>query len=382
MDGNTQVFPETYEESCRRFHSTIESIRKIWPAAQLNQRKLYQAPDLTLDWIEAEPISQKKQVFIFSMGEHGIEGYVGSALLDLFVREFLPGLNPQDTGLILFHAIDPWGMKNFRRVNVANVDLNRNFVWNGTDLNPSTNPEYASIDAFLNPKTPVTSKLAMQVKFLSGFLKAAARLGANKFRQATLLGQYRFEKGIYYGGSGLQEETSLVMGIFRDAVEQYERILLLDMHTGYGPRYEMQVVNSVQEQRDSKELERIFQYPHVVKTSPEEFYSIRGDMIEFIYTLLRYQAPEKHLYAASFEFGTFGDSFSAALRSLRTMIFENQFFWNGSKLPAHKTWIDREMRELYYPREEKWKASAMQNARAAFRGILRAEGFWNGEVNL
>lgn len=376
MNAAPVYFPVTYEESRSRFCGYIDAIRTFWPSAQLNQRAMYQVRDMSMDWIEAEPAADKQQVFLFSMGEHGIEGYVGAAILDLFIHEFLPKLDPNHTGLILMHAIDPWGMKHFRRVNVENVDLNRNFVWNGTDLNPATNPDYAQIDAFLNPKKPAASRLAMQTAFWAGFLKATSKLGASKFRQATLLGQYRFEKGIYFGGSGLQEETSLVMGLIRDAVEKYGRTLMLDMHTGYGARYQMHVVNSVQEQRDSKELERIFQYPYVVKTIPEEFYSIRGDMIEFLYTLARNRAPGKHVYAASFEFGTFGDSFSAALRSLQAMIFENQCFWYGTKDPAHKAWIDREMLELYFPQEEKWKACAVENARAALRGILKAEGYW------
>jgi hypothetical protein len=376
MEDIGQGFPASYEESRERFCSTIELIRSYWPAAKLHRRTLFQAPELSMDWIECAPRAHKKQVLLLTIGEHGIEGYVGSAMLDLFVREFLPRLNPENTGLVLMHAIDPWGMKYYRRVNVANVDLNRNFVWNGTDFNPGTNPDYALIDRFLNPDKPVSAKLLMQIGFLVGFLKAVSQVGAGKFRQTTLLGQYRFDRGIYYGGSGLQEESSLVMGLFRDAVEAYERILLLDMHTGYGPRYQMQVVNSVQEARDSKELERVFQYPHIVKTNPDEFYSIRGDMIEFIYTLVRNRAPEKHLYAASFEFGTFGDDLIAALHSLQTMIFENQVFWHGCKKPAHQAWIEKDMRELYYPKEEKWKASAYENARSAFQGILKAEGYW------
>jgi hypothetical protein len=368
-------FPANYETSRQRFRGYLERIRVRLPGAQLVTRPLAAEAGLSLDWIEAGPLQKKEKVLLFTQGEHGVEAFVGSAMLALFMEEFLPGLDPASTGLVLVHAINPWGMQHLRRVNAANVDLNRNFVWDEKSLDPTTNPDYARVNRFLNPPRPAAGALGMQLAFAGGLLREILRLGVARFRSATLLGQYRFSGGIYYGGETLQEETRSVMDLFRQAVTGYERILLLDMHTGYGPRYRMSVVNSAFEPRDSHELSAAFGYPNVVKSNPSEFYAIQGDMIDYIYTLAGRIAPEKHLYATTFEFGTFGDSFGAVLRSLRAMVFENQAYWYGVKNEQLKTRLAREMMEMFNPQEANWQTRALENGRAAFKGILRAEGF-------
>ena len=124
--------------------------------------------------------------------------------------------------------------------------------------------------------------------------------------------------------------TNLI-DLYRRHIRGYERVVHLDMHTGYGPRYQMGLVNSPLEPRDSEELARRFAYPLVVKADPSEFYPVQGDMIDYVYTLVREELPEVGLYATSFEFGTLGDSLPAHVRSLRTLILENQMHWSGTR---------------------------------------------------
>src|SRR5512136_470688 len=104
------LFPLNYWDSRRRFRETLASIRQAWPTTQLFSQPLDPssdfnpaAEDLSLDWIEAAPLERKEKVLLFTLGEHGIEGFVGAAMLELFVREFLPRLDPGSTGLVLLH---------------------------------------------------------------------------------------------------------------------------------------------------------------------------------------------------------------------------------------------------------------------------------------
>jgi hypothetical protein len=373
------LFPKTYEESRARFRQDIDLVQRFWPDARLGCHRLACTGDgpLTIDWIQAEGLQSKERLLLFTTGEHGAEGYVGSAMLQLFLEEFLPRLESvrTDTGLLLVHAINPWGMKYRRRTNEGNVDLNRNFVWPTHSPGESFNPDYERLAYFLNPAGLVGSLFWSNVSFLLRLLWFVVSLGPRRFRHATLLGQVRFPKGIYYGGKSLQEETQVVMNLYRNHIREYEQIVHLDMHTGYGPRYQMSVVNSWMEPRESKELERQFSYPLVVKTNPSEFYSIRGDMIDYVYTLVHNEFPSKRLYATSLEFGTMGDSFSATLRSLRTVILENQMYWFGARNRKVRERIERDFQELFDPQEERWRAKALADARQAFQGILCAEGF-------
>jgi hypothetical protein len=268
-------------------------------------------------------------------------------------------------------------MKHRRRTNAANVDLNRTFLARAESFDPSFNPEYTRLTPLLLPHGPICNIFWSSLAFAIRLVWSLIVLGPRTLRKATLLGQYRFPKGVYYGGETWQEETRTLMELYRTRIRPYNHIVHLDMHTGYGPRYQMSLVNSWMEPRDSRQLEREFAYPLVVKSNPTEFYSIQGDMIDFIYTLVRDEFPGKRLYATSFEFGTLGDSTLAMLRSLRAKILENQLYWYDTASPDIRRRVERDFGELYFPTESRWREKSLVDARQAFEGILSAEGFFS-----
>jgi hypothetical protein len=144
---------------------------------------------------------------------------------------------------------------------------------------------------------------------------------------SSLLGQYRNPRSLYYGGKDYPEETQTLIDLYRQAFQAYDQILQLDMHTGYGPRYQMSLVNSVLESMTSKEFVEKFNYPLVVAANQEEFYALRGDMIDYVYAMRKHEFPHKKLYATSFEFGTLGDDLRGQIGSPRAMVFENRLHW-------------------------------------------------------
>ncbi len=365
--------PDSYENSRDRFRAALAAVRDLWPAARLSSHTLTRDPSLTIDWISANAAKKKEKLFILTTGEHGVEGYVGSAMMQLFIEEFLPRLDPQTTGLLLVHAINPWGMKHRRRVNADNVDLNRSFVRDLSAL-ADFNPGYARIDSFLNPQSPIKSVALSKIGFGLRMPSLLRRFGVKRFREAALMGQYRQPRGLYYGGEEPPEETRTVIALYRQYALRYKRILHLDMHTGYGPRYQMTLVNSAREKMSSQETEDRFGVARVAAIDPDEFYSIQGDLTDYLYDLAGEEFPEKRLYSAAFEFGTFGESLSAAVRSMRTMIFENRLHWHGGSGRARK-WIEAEFLEFYAPSEPAWFEKAKADARQTFEGILKAEGY-------
>jgi hypothetical protein len=368
------LFPSTYFESRAAFRRSLGALLPRWPGAALSSLPLETAPgeDLTLDWIAAPATARPERLLIFTLGEHGVEAFVGSAMFLLFADEFLPRLDPATTGLLLIHAINPWGMQHGRRVNAANVDLNRSFVAAPADLDPACNPDYRALDALFNPRGPLTSGFSADAAFWLQLLRGLVTSGPARLQRAALLGQYHTPHGIYYGGSQIQPETQLVMDLYRRHIPAYAQSVLLDMHTGYGPSRQMSVVTSPLEPRSSAELARSFAYPRVVKADPSEFYSIHGDMIDYVYGLA---GPGPRLFGASFEFGTFGDSLPAVLSSLRVMTQENRLQAFGAHSAAIRARITREFAEMFNPSDPAWRAQAATNARLAFSGILRSEGF-------
>jgi hypothetical protein len=79
-------------------------------------------------------------------------------------------------------------------------------------------------------------------------------------------------------------------------------------------------------------------------------------------------------YATAFEFGTFGESTLALIRSLRAFVLENQMHWFGASDQARKR-IASEFHEFFAPQDPQWRSKAIQDARLALDGILTAEKF-------
>ena len=367
-------FSDTYEESRTRFIASLEQVRAKFPGARHVSHGMSMDTDLSIDWITYTPENLEK-VIILTTGLHGIEGYTGAVMLELFLREYLPALDPGTTGLVLVHAINPFGMKYRRKVNGNNVDLNRNFTLHPHEHDPHSNPAAKRLKNLVYPERAVNAGLFHRAFFLMRVLANVAHIGQKDFMAGALMGQYCFPHGMYFGGDERQEETLVMMELLRSTMEAYPRVLMLDMHTGYGPRWQMSLVNSTREPETSASLSERFAYPLVQKTDADEFYAIHGDMVDYTYRVRGEMKKIIQFYACSFEFGTYGDSVAAGLRSLRTMVFEMQARQLGTVNRSSLAWIEQQFNELYDVREVRWVEKAIHDARQAFTGILTAEGF-------
>ncbi|GAB4456438.1 MAG: hypothetical protein Kow0070_06550 [Anaerolineales bacterium] len=368
------LFPETYEASRERFRSNLTAIQSLWGSAALHQHKLPGDEDLTIDWIYSDATETNQKVFILTTGEHGVEGYVGSAMMQLFIEKYLPRFDSRTTGILLVHAINPWGMKHHRRGNRDNIDLNRTFLYD-LDHDPAFNPAYEKIARFLNPGAPITNLFFDNIAYVVRLFWYIARMGMRDFRYALLLGQYRHPQGLYYGGTRRPEETQTLMNLYKQMMGSYDQILHLDMHTGYGPRYQMSLVNSALDKNPSEFYEKRFNYPLVVAATADEFYAIRGDMVDYEYALWQNEFPAKRFFATAFEFGTLGDTMYGLFQSPRVMIHENRAWWHGAKNETLLAKARHGFEELFNPASKEWKEKALADADRAFSGILSAEGY-------
>lgn len=363
-------FPSTYEDSRERFLHSLSLIQQKWHSTQLETHPLKNFPGLSIDWLWAHA-PKKETLVIISTAEHGIEGYVGYALMKIFIEEFAPRLDLENTGLLLIHGLNPWGMKHHRKVNENSVDLNRNFVFDG-NFDPAINPGFHQVENLINPQRRIGSFNLESIRFLSGVIKFIFTMGVATITKASTLGQHHTPNGFFYGGTNHQEGTIVAMELYRRALEEYQSVIQIDMHTGYGPRYQMSIIMSTLDPMTSEETSRKFNYPLVLKINAEEFYDIGGDMAAYYYKLRNEYFPDKKLFACGFEFGTFGSSLPARIRSLRAMVFENQLHWHGAKNERIAHQVRKEFDEFYFPSETKWREKALADGRQAFDGMMRA----------
>jgi len=368
----TDYYPFTYQQSRQKFCSWLPLVQNYWPNATLENSPMPDQDNLTIDWIQADSRGPKKQVILLNSALHGVEGFVGSAMQTLFVEEFLSRLDPQTTGLVLVHAVNPWGMKNKRRVNPNNVDLNRNFMSDGKIFKTDFNQDYRDLNSILNPSRSIAGLFRERSSLLWNVIRSLVKSGMTSLRNAVLFGQSTYPDGLYFCGGEYQYETTVMMELIKRLFEDYSSIFQIDLHTGYGPRYQMSLVNSTSEPRTSQELEETFKYPRALRADPDQFYKMQGDMIDWAYQLRGEKYPEKAYYGTAFEFGTYGSGTRAEIASLSTMIFENQIHQHGSKSQKARESVRTSFLELFNPEEARWKYKALADGRLAFEGILSA----------
>lgn len=376
MSDINKYFYETYEECRAEFKNSLPCIQSLWENAAADSFDIVTKEDeLTIDVINAPAQELFENLLIITTGEHGIEGYLGSVILKLFTVEFLNRLNPENTGLLFVHGINPYGMKYRRKSNENNVDINRNFVIDWDKLNKQINENYKSTVSFFQPESQYRSSISEGLKFTAGLLKSIKKIGISSIERALTLGQYEFDKGLYYGGTTYEPSTKYMRKLYETVPIPYKNVVHLDIHTGYGPVNNMSIVNSRFEKRSSEELKKTFSYPEVLKTDANEFYEINGDMIDYIYRLFESKFPGKHLYSTTLEFGTIGDGILDSLKTLGIAINENRLHFYGAKSDKASEKIKDDFDLLYAPRDKAWCENAADKFRQAAEGILIGENF-------
>jgi len=319
---------------------------------------------------------ETKKHLILQSGLHGIEGYVGFSMIYHFVMHMLE--NDSDYNSFDYTFIinaNPFGVKNKRRVNENNVDLNRNFLIKEEEFIKSKD-DYYLIDEVINPKEKVKSFYLSYLKTIFGILRLVLKIGTAKFKHTLLCGQRYNPHGAYYMGDGFQKQTVFLKELYQKLFKEKgsENTIFIDLHTGYGPSYQMSIVNSSFMKNEKLAKGLCEKYPLVVQSNTESFYEMKGDLIDFIYK--SYPAIN---YATSFEFGTFGDSTFAGLKSIVALVLENQYFYNNLDGETKKvTELDKLGKKTlsfyemaYFPKNNRWWKKAILDFEKGISSILK-----------
>ena len=344
----------------------------------LNAEKYSHAIDesdrLYIDTFYLPSTAAQTNLIILTTGVHGIEGYIGSVMLDVFFTDIYPGLNRENTGVLVVANVNPYGMKYMRRYNENNVDLNRNFIldWDSFDL--STNKDYPKVDTFLGPTGKIGNALWHEVAFYLSLGKTAITDGADTISDALLGGQYEYPQGVYYGGTGDEASTAYLKTVFQTCLEgAYENIIHIDIHSGYGPRYNMVIFNSVFETMSEAESQEAFGYDYIIAYDSEAFYATTGDTTDYFYRLAESMDTDKALFSTCFEFGTIGDSFFDTILSLKYTVDENRNHWYPTDNKISAEIVHQNYLELFYPTETAWREKTVADFTAATLGVLNAK---------
>lgn len=366
-------FQESYDQSRAGFILAAQKAQQTRPDMTLGGLpvKSLADSDLTINYCHIPARKTHSRLLILTSAVHGVEGYVGSAVQQMFLNELLDKINTDELGILLIHGVNPYGFKHFRRVSENNIDLNRNCSLE-KDLFTSMNEGYANLNSMLNPQGSLKMKSVGNLFFATQAIQKIITHGMPDLRQAILQGQYQFEQGVYFGGRDLDTPIKAVSPLIKEIAGTYDQVFCIDLHTGYGQRGTMHLFpNPLKDEQKKAAIETIFAGIPIDWGDGDDFYTVTGDFATYVGTLL----PGKDYLTMTFEFGTLDSQTTfGSIVSLHNVILENQGAQFGFASPLDQTQILQRYRESYYPSSESWRSKAISDARKILIQAVSAYG--------
>ena len=338
-------FAKTYAESRRRFVDAAHAVDADVHSYDVGSA----SPDsLTVD--VAVLGSDNAPTVVISSGVHGVEGFFGAAV-QLAILERLNGANSQENiRYVLIHGINPFGFAHLRRFNEDNADLNRNYLTTADDYAGAPDG-YTRLNGFLNPQSPPSRFEPFKLKVLWN----TWRMGLQTFKEAVMVGQYEYPRGLFFGGSGLCASTLVVQNNCDSWLAASQQILHIDFHTGLGPfaSYKLFITEASHSEHsawygDTFGAECVEPFAQPGGTA----YKVLGSLGEWMQS--HYSAREYRFVGA--EFGTYD-----AIRVLGAIRAENRAHHYCSLSSPLYLRAKEELKECFCPESPSWRRKVVES---------------------
>ncbi len=289
-------------------------------------------------------------VLVLGSGTHGVEGFCGSGLQTGLLREGLASRLKAGQRVVMIHAMNPYGFAHLRRVNEDNVDLNRNFV-NHSEPHPE-NPNYDALANVIAPKTywPIASGVSLARLRFHQVIHGKAALQA-----AITSGQYAHPQGLFYGGRCAVWSNKTFATIVQRELADAARVVFVDFHTGLGLYGHGEIITN--DLTGSPAYKRAVTWWGGRVETTRNGGAVGAALTGPIKAALTDMLPQSEVTAVSLEFGT-----SSPVTVLRAMQAENWLHHHGAADHPRAAKIKTEMRRVFYPDADDWKALVWRQA--------------------
>jgi hypothetical protein len=345
---------------------------------------------LAIDAATIGPTSARR-VLILSSGLHGVEGFLGSAAQLAWLAQVDASCLPEQLKIVLIHALNPFGFAWLRRSNERNVDLNRNFV-PGEELFSSAEYQdalavYERFSSFLNPASPPSRWDAYRLRALGAILsvglsarnnlpheeqpsilalKALGKLGITQLQKTLLVGQYKYQNGLFYGGERPEESTAWMQRHLPVWIDSVDLTLHIDFHSGLGAWGDYRLF--IPDRRGSPRARWVgerFGDDVVVPTDEQIAYAANGRMADYFRDLN--VGGSYHCLTA--EFGTY-----AGIRLLGALRAENRaHFYADRDSPAYRR-AKHKLIEAFAPASIRWRETVVAKSLALIARVIEVCG--------
>jgi len=297
-------------------------------------------------------------ILVLGSGTHGVEGFTGSAIQTGLLHEGLGSDLKPGMGIVMIHAINPYGFAHLRRFNENNIDLNRNFLDHSKPY--PANPGYEELADVVSPKS-----ISFWSNLRSIFKLFQYRLlnGKAELKKAISGGQYIDPQGVFYGGQNETWSNVTIRAIARRYLSKAKRVVVIDFHTGLGPYGNAEVI--LNEEKHSSSYKRAVEWwgNKAKTTASGESVSVHLDT-----TLKRafsQMLPKTEVTAVTLEFGTYSEL--KVLWALRT---ENWLHNYGAREHPESNKIKTNLLRVFYPDDDIWKLKVWEQGQKLVEQVL------------
>lgn len=297
-------------------------------------------------------------ILVLGSGTHGVEGFTGSAIQTGLLHEGLGSDLKPGMGIVMIHAINPYGFAHLRRFNENNIDLNRNFLDHSKPY--PANPGYEELADVVSPKS-----ISFWSNLRSIFKLFQYRLlnGKAELKKAISGGQYIDPQGVFYGGQNETWSNMTIRAITRRYLSKAKRVVVIDFHTGLGPYGNAEVI--LNEEKHSPSYKRALEWwgDKAKTTASGESVSVHLDT-----TLKRaflQMLPKTEVTAVTLEFGTYSEL--KVLWALRT---ENWLHNYGAREHPESNRIKTNLLRVFYPDDDIWKLKVWEQGQKLVEQVL------------
>ena len=299
-----------------------------------------------------------ESLLIVSGGTHGIEALCAAGIQAALLKLGVQTERPENVGLVLVHALNPYGFAFLRRTNEDNVDLNRNFLDHSGPY--PDDAVYAEVHPMLVPEEWQGPSRADAEARLARYV---AQRGARALQAAVSRGQYSYPDGLFYGGRRAVWSNDVWRTILRRFAGRARRLAAIDLHSGLGARGACELISgAIAGSREHGLALRWFGddlvFPGSTSTAP----AAQGFLGQTIAEVL----PDVAGALVVAEFGTV--DFATILEVLRA---DNWLHARGGGR-ASTLWseIKHEMRAAFVGDDVEWQAAVVDRAVAIVRRAL------------
>lgn len=294
------------------------------------------------------------KVLIATSGTHGVEGFCGSGCQVGMLDTGLFASLPDDTALVLIHAVNPSGFAWLRRVTEDNIDLNRNNLDHAAG-HPA-NPKYEEVHPYLTPTDWHGPAKEEADAAIATFIQDR---GLFAFQEAVSGGQYDHPDGLFYGGRALSWSAETWWRLAVEHCRGAERVAHLDFHTGLGDYGACEII-SVEGNGDAEEDRARAWYGDEVR-SPEKNESLSAVVTGSMENAFNPILGETEVTSVALEYGT--KPVTDVLEALRA---DNWLHLHGDLASDEGKAIKKQIRDAFYGDTPDWKESVWRMAEHVF----------------